>query len=494
MKVYITERQLNLLSILEKENDAINSKQLGNLLDVSSKTIQTEIQTLNALLPNNWSIEAVYGIGYYLTQPFSESVYFRFIAKEHLLAHDALDLILKEEVTNLAELSDRLFLSISTVHKLVSDLNEAISNFYNLEIVNRPLRLVGDENSIRRLMYDMMYFMYSKFNNHEFYIIEKNEFDIFLANQIRITLSLYNKNAFYTFFDVAIKRIKEGYEAEGLPDDLIDDALSSDLYKRIEPLFAYIENTYKVHLSKKEKSIFYFALIRTDFHLIESYAPDYFDKQIDNTFCNFIDYLSSLFNLNFKNCSNFMIHSYNMYYLNYYTVDLVNKLHELDYDSFEGRDHFDSVIESHNLPIEQFSYYTNKWGYENNIKFSKDFLISILVLIQDFNLTNATLDIFVVKSHSYILNNLLLTELKRDLGNKVKFFEYEPSHQRHFNKMNQSFDFILSDIILPKHFSSTPHIYLSEYVSDKKLTFIRQTINEAIKEKEMLKINPPLKE
>lgn len=406
MKIYITKRQFNLLIILEKENDLINSTDLGNLLNVSNKTIQTEVQTLNHLLPNNWAINVINGIGYYLEQPFSESVYFKFIPKEDLLIHDTLSLILKKEVTNFAELADRLFLSISTVHKMVSKLNKDIKDFYNIEIVDRPLRIVGDENPIRRLMYDMNYFINSKFNDHELYIIEKKDFDAFLANQIRVTISLYNKNAFYTFFDVTIKRIKEGYEAEGLPEELMIDTMSTDLYKRVEPIFPYIEKNYDVELSINERSILYFAFVRTDFHLIESYAPDYFENgnKINMNFLSFIDYLSSMFNLDFRHSSKFMINSFNMYFLNYYLADLVNKLYELDYDSFEGRDHFDNVIDSHKLPLEQYSELCNEWGVKNNVKFSKHVIISLLILIQDFNLAHAKVNVFVVKSHSFIIN------------------------------------------------------------------------------------------
>lgn len=495
MKIYLSKRQFKLLVILEKENDPINSKKLGSLLNVSNKTIQLEVRTLNHLLPNDWSINIINGQGYHLEQPISESVHFKFIDEEDMLTNDILNLIISKKATNFAELSDCLFLSISTVHKLVSDLNKGIKKFYNVSIADRPLRLVGDENPIRRLIYDMNYFTNSKFNNLELFIIEKKEFDVFFASQIGVTISLYNKNAFYTFFEVTIKRIKEGYEAEGLPRELIEETMSTDLYKRVEPLFPYIEKTYNVNLSKNERSILYFAFLRNDFHLIESYEPDFFEEKnkLNTSFLNLVDYLSHIFELDFKNSSTFMINAFNIYYLNYYLVDILNVLYSKDYDSYEGRDHFDNVILKHKLPKKSFTLLCDDWGKDNDVKFSRHLITSLLILIQDFNLTHAKVNVFVVKSHSFILNNLLMTELKRDLGYKVNFVEYEPSDIRNFKNLNIPIDFILSDIILPKFFLSIPHIYISEYVTDKKIVMIRDAINNAIKEKETLTLKSSVK-
>lgn len=74
----------------------------------------------------------------------------------------------------------------------------------------------------------------------------------------------------------------------------------------------------------------------------------------------------------------------------------------------------------------------------------------------------------------------------------MNFLEYEPAQLRNFDYFDIPIDFILSDIILPKHFSTIPHIFISEYVTNKKLKFIRKTINDAIEEKETLKFKVPI--
>lgn len=487
MKIFVTKRQFELLSILERENDWRNSDELGAMLDLSNKTIQKEIRMLNELMPKNWKIHMSIGLGYMLEQPISESVKFKYIVEEELLYYDALKLITNKEATNLTDLSEKLYLSLSSVHKLLRNLNKGIKRIFNVEIIDIPLRLSGTEIDMRRLLYDMNYFINSRFNNLELFLIEKKKLDIFITTEIRINISLYNRNMFYTFLETSIKRIKEGFKAEILTEDLVLKATSTDLYRRIKPLFTYIEELYDVKLSLNERFILYYDLIQTDFHLIESYDPDFFkeDNQLNHSFLTFVDYLSEIFKLNFRASRTFMITAFNLYYLNSYVIDLITC------NSFQGQDYYDQAISKHNLPIDTFTKLCTEWGYKNDVKFSKHVITSLLILIQEYNLTQAQVNVFVVKSHSFILNHLLMTELKREFGHKINFLEYEPSYLRNFNEFTPEVDLILSNILLPNKFSSIPYIYLSEYVTDKKLNLIRNKINNLIKVKEKLILNIP---
>src|SRR5690625_1206388 len=356
MKVYISTRQLDILTILENESEWINSKQLAARLDLSNKTIQNEIHLLNHILPDDWSIEIINGRGYHLIQPISENVDFRFVDEDKMFAINILNSIINREVTTLTALSDKLFLSISRTHNKIKSINAFIHSFYQLKIVDRPLRIIGEENSIRRLIFDMNYYFNSKFNENEFFIIEKKDFDIFIATQLHVTLSLYNKSSFYTFLDVIINRIKDGFKSEGFPETLTKQMMTTDLYKRIEPLFSYIEKNYNVHLSHSEKSILYYAFIRTEFHLIEYYDPNFFkfsnSNKLIQIFLNFINYLSELFNLDFKQSSSFMIYAFNLFYFNYYVVDLLNFAISSKQITFEEKNRYEKISHKYDLPLE----------------------------------------------------------------------------------------------------------------------------------------------
>ncbi len=485
MKIYVTKRQFEILSILEREKDWINSDKLGIMLHVSNKTIQKEIRALQQLMPNGWSIKMTSGLGYHLEQPFSDSVKIRFVDKEALLTYDILNSILKKEVTNLTELSEKLFLSLSTVHTSIKELNEGIKSFYNLEIIDRPLRVHGRENDIRRLIFDMDYFVNSIFNDLELFIIEKKELDVFFTTDLRVNISLYNKNIFYVFLNITIQRIKEGYEADGYSEELMEQTMSTDLYRRVEPLFSYIEKTCGLKLSANERFILYYSFIRLDFHLVESYDPDFFKtkNELNTSFLTFIDYLSDLFNLKFKDSCTFMINAFNLYYLNNYDIDL------LKYKTYHEKGDFKEVIKEHNLPLDSFSEICNEWGKLNHVTFTQHLITSLLILIQEYNVTHTRINVLVVKSHSFILNNLLMAELKGELNYKVNFLEYEPSYIRNFQRFKPYIDFILSDIPLINDFFTIPHIYLSNHVTEKKLAIIRKLIHKAIKEKERLTLN-----
>lgn len=324
MKTYIAKRHFDLLLILEQENDWISSNELGSLLNLSNKTIQKEIRILNQLLPSDWKVEMTNGIGYFLKQPFSESVKLMFVAREDLLTYNILNLIIKKEVTTLTELADKTFYSLTTIHRTIKDLNSGIKRRYGIEIADRPLRLTGSENQLRRLIFDMNFFMTSTFNDLESLVVKNKELDIFLTTHIRVSISLYNKNIFYIYLDTVTKRIKDGYEAEGYQTDISENAMKTSLYKRIEPLFTFIEDTYRINLSLNERFHIYCNFIQLDFHLIESYQPNFFNHKnnLKTTFLNFIKHLNKQFNLNFKSCPSFMINAFNIFYLNTHFTDL----------------------------------------------------------------------------------------------------------------------------------------------------------------------------
>src|SRR5699024_11997231 len=129
-------------------------------------------------------------------------------------------------------------------------------------------------------------------------------FYLFSSSHLNVSFFLFNNSSFYSFLVVIINRIKDGFKSEGFPETLTKQMMTTDLYKRIEPLFSYIEKNYNVHLSHSEKSILYYAFIRTEFHLIESYDPNFFkipnSNKLMQSFLDFINYLSELFILDFK--------------------------------------------------------------------------------------------------------------------------------------------------------------------------------------------------
>lgn len=487
MKIYLSKRQVDLLLILEQNTNWATSEDVGLLLNASNKTIQKEIHTLNYLMPDNWSIQITNGLGYLLEYPYSETVNSRFGIEKNRLVYEILNLIINKKATNLTGIANELFTSVSTTHQLIQDMNKSLKKLYNIEIVDRPLRIVGDENPIRRLIFDMGFFITKEFNYHELVNFHKKELDIFIIENIQVTIFLNNKITFYIFLDTTIKRIREGYKAEGLPEDLIEYAMSTKLYKRIEPLFPYLEKLYSVKLSTNEKSILYYAFIRTEFHLVESYAPEFFTQEriIDSTFLSFIDYLTKIFDLDLKQSVPFLINVFNIYYLNHYIISLSNN------ETLKEPGFFDNVIENHNLPLKKFEILYEEWEEPEKIKLSKQTMTSILILVQEFNLTQAKVNVLVIKSHAFVLNNLLLTELKYKLGTNVNFLAYEPSKNRNFEAFQKDIDFVLTDIVLPKDILSLPHVYLNENITDKKLQMIQKIVDDILDERKKLTIKTP---
>lgn len=481
MKIYISQRQFELLSILEKENSWINSEELGSLLNISYKTIQKEIHNLNMVLPDDWSIKIVHGLGYQLDYPYTESIIFKFGVEEDKLKYELIKLITDKQATNLSTISDKLYVSISTVHKLLNEINAELKSSYNLEIAGRPLQLRGSENAIRSLLYERDYFINQEFSFHELFDEKKNKLGFFLIEDIQLVLSVHSRYTLYLFIEISIKRIKEGYEAEGFSENQI----SQEFYKRIEPIFPFIENLYDVELSYNERTILYYAVIRSEFHLVESYAPDFFTqaKISDSTFLKFVHYLTELFNLDFKTSNSFMISVFNIYYLN----DPIFR--SLKDKFYHDEDSFHKVINKYNLPLKEFEMACDNWTQKHNFTFTRYALTSILILIQKFNLTQTKVKILVVKSHSFILNDILLAELKNEFGSKVSLLPFAPSISRHFEIYEKNVDFLLTDVMPPDNFLTKPYIYISEHMTQYKYRMVHKMINNIMKEKEQLIID-----
>src|SRR5699024_6528864 len=107
------------------------------------------------------------------------------------------------------------------------------------------------------LLYDKDYFINQELSFHKLFDERKNKLGFFLIEDLQLVLSVYSRYTLYLYLEVSIKRIKEGYEAEGFAENQI----SQELYKRIEPIFNFIDNLDDVKLSHNERTIFYDTII-----------------------------------------------------------------------------------------------------------------------------------------------------------------------------------------------------------------------------------------
>src|SRR5699024_10996239 len=70
----ISERQKEIITILEEQTDWITMLQISKLIGCSDKTIHSDIKVLNKTLPNNWKIIMKRGQGAKLKKPSNESI------------------------------------------------------------------------------------------------------------------------------------------------------------------------------------------------------------------------------------------------------------------------------------------------------------------------------------------------------------------------------------------------------------------------------------
>ena len=484
MKEYISQRLFNILLILEKELNWMTSSQLSILLKVSNKTIQKDIHTLNNVLPANWSIEISNGLGYKLISPSYETVQYRFGNIDEKIKFDALSYILNNEVANLSELSEKLYSNISSTHKLTKEIDLEIQKIYSLRVSDRSLHIKGEENSIRRLIFDMQFF---KNNEHQYQILfqeDKEKINNFIIHHIRIIPSIQGLNVFYLFLNIVISRIKNGFHSEKIPKKTLNYILNTELFINFEPLFAYLEKIYSINLSINERITIYYAFINTEFHLIDSYSPTFFKNTTKNypIFSNLINKLSNVFDLELTSSHSLMIKAFNIYYAEEQTVNIPQLMLYKDFRNFKNN------LELNDVLVEKFINICNKWSKKTGFNLSQQSIMSLLFLIQDFKISNTKVDVLLIKSNSFTLNEYLLTKLKRELGDKVNFISYYPSNKNNLKFLIKAYDFVLSDISIPKSLISKPHVFLGETVNNQTLYKINDIIKDILKNKDKLVI------
>lgn len=160
MKKTLSERQSKIIQILLKETTFVSAQELSVNLQISMKTIQTEIQEINGLFETA-VIESKKGKGYRVLdrERLSESVFIVAKKEENREILILKEILLHGEV-EYYKLADSLFISTSTLNKDIKHLNDKISlNFKNLKIVRRNNVLVlncGEDEKSKLLAYFLL--------------------------------------------------------------------------------------------------------------------------------------------------------------------------------------------------------------------------------------------------------------------------------------------------------------------------------------------------
>lgn len=141
-------RELNLVKLMSQKMQAYDYKSICNYLDCSFMTLQTEIAHLSTFP----EIQAFPYVEPHLSLSYQKEFGPQKLYQSILLEAPSLrllEMLFFEEVESLDCLADQLFISLSTLKRLIKKTNRYLENAFKCQIDLRKLGLVGQEKDIR---------------------------------------------------------------------------------------------------------------------------------------------------------------------------------------------------------------------------------------------------------------------------------------------------------------------------------------------------------
>lgn len=311
-------RVLNLFEILAKNDIPIS--ELLKMINVSPKTLYSDIEYLNTIvspiqltkdkigtlslcMPKNYSVNYVY------SKLLENSIHFLFLEK-----------IFFNEKYTLPQLSEELFISPSSLRRIISHLNDVLKQF-SIKITLSPITIIGKEASVRNLY---IHYFLEKFPNgiYPFSKFQKKILDTFLNYSIKKNSVILN----YTDLEklrvstiVSLIRMQNDHYIDFNPElnSKIDYTFESNLLLKTS-----FKSVFKIKLT--EKSIFNMLpfLFSGKFffsydQLLEASKSNSQVKNGKDTFELIIDNISDTFKLNCQNKESLQVDLCTSYFLNY---------------------------------------------------------------------------------------------------------------------------------------------------------------------------------
>ena len=224
-----TKRQIKILEIIIKNFSGINGSQIGEDLNVTTRTVRNDIASINKILidEKDFKINSSTQIGYFVDKKnikVIKSIIRKANSPENMLIegeeryYKIIGNIFFIKNENIFSLTEELFLSEQTVYKEIIKMKNYLSknlNYNFIEISGEKILNKGQENNIRQVLFKMLSrFIFS--NNGEYL----NDLNLILNNKFNIDE-----------YKLLYFKVKEIFEKENIKiDDKNFDAAVGALY------------------------------------------------------------------------------------------------------------------------------------------------------------------------------------------------------------------------------------------------------------------------
>lgn len=292
MKDSLSQRQIDIIEFLLRQNEVCPSSIIAEEVNCSEKTVRTEIGFLKNYLSDIAQITMQKSKGFSLQVNDVEklnSILFRYHKfydyRSDRIKHIVRVLLERKDYITIQELSDQLFVSKSTLQKSLTEVKELLES-YNLKIESKSwhgLKIEGSEMNKRFCLSSVLitdndesqsYLRYRKLLNPAQYDALKMII-INVFNEENIQLSDVTLNALVAHLTIMIKRIA----SDNYISEKISHLTPNEIQQRIaRKLLIKIEEEYQIKFPEEE--IDYLVIHLLGIHLGDDEHTEVFDDDI----------------------------------------------------------------------------------------------------------------------------------------------------------------------------------------------------------------------
>lgn len=278
--MFADHRKNKLFTLIEKNEATLSSEQIAECLSVSDRTIRKEIKEMNEVCSQHgFLIKKVRGKGFYFEiveqerfQLFKQGssvspLYFDIHSKEGRMKQCIYSLLFESDYISLEELSERLFVSRTTLSSELNGVRMFIQeNGLTLQSkVGKGVYIEGEEIQKRETLFSLIdnhidytqietYFKWKNQNN-DVVLLQKKLPSLFHSAHLYFTDE--NLNNFIYYLVIMADRIANQLSIE---NEYEQSEISSELKQVMDPLMTIVENLFSISLPKSEISYLFVQL------------------------------------------------------------------------------------------------------------------------------------------------------------------------------------------------------------------------------------------
>ena len=308
--MFMQKRFLSLFELLNENECRLSCKELSKTLNVSERTIRTDIASMNSILEKHGAyIKNKRGEGYYINI-LDFGLYQKYLADystEIMEANEIPDspiernkyilkyILYNNDYVKVEDLADILYVSKITILNDIKKIKSVLAK-YNLNLISKPyhgMKIIGNEIDIRKCISDNI--INRDFENYIigftdeekelFKNIDLDELQTVILNEISksdLIFSDFNLKNFIMHIAIVISRITNKYTIDNINDIILNNI---KINSSLNNIFIYIEKKYKLNLCKGDKIYIYNHYISKSKSI---------NDNIENIDSNIIDYTKEL--------------------------------------------------------------------------------------------------------------------------------------------------------------------------------------------------------